>query len=113
MPDPETLHHSLLIFPSAHSAINTTLTAIKKSNLTISNRLKSILSDADFVQRVASTYQNLPIIANERCGSWYVPPSQKAGSAYFKSTDGHYGEWGFNLRRLNLQVLEVIGEDGG
>ena len=112
MPEPQPLHHSQLLFPSAHISINKTLTDLKRSNLTISNRLKSIAHDARFVQNVASAYQ-LPLIANERCGSWYVPPSLKAGSAYFKSTDGHYGQWSFSLRRLNLQILDVVGEFGG
>ena len=35
------------------------------------------------------------------------------GSAYFKSTDGHTGEWSFSLRRLNLQLFEVIGTCNG
>ena len=35
------------------------------------------------------------------------------GSAYFKSTDGHTGEWSFSPRRLNLQLFEVIGAYGG
>lgn len=35
------------------------------------------------------------------------------GSAYFKSTDGHFGIWNFSLRRLNLGVLDVLGEFGG
>ena len=61
---------------------------------------------------MASDY-NLPLIANERCGSWYIPPEQKAGSAYFKSTDGHWGQWSFSTRRLNLHILEIIGEGGG
>ena len=61
---------------------------------------------------MALTYK-LPCIANERCGSWYIPPQLKAGSAYFKSTDGHHGQWGFSTRRLNLHILEVIGEKGG
>ena len=32
---------------------------------------------------------------------------------YFKSTDGHHGQWAFSLRRLNLQLLKVLGEYGG
>lgn len=55
----------------------------------------------------------LPLVANERCGSWYIDPKRKAGSAYFKSTDGHTGQWKFSLRRLNLHLLELIGERGG
>jgi tRNA A64-2'-O-ribosylphosphate transferase len=106
------LHPSELIFPSAHTSINQTLATLKKTHLSISNRLNSIIHDAEFVEKVAAAYQ-LPLIANERCGSWYVKPSLKAGSAYFKSTDGHHGQWSFSLRRLNLQVLEVIGQRGG
>lgn len=106
------LSPSDLIFPSAHTSINQTLSTLKKTHLSISNRLQSILHDATFVEKVATAYQ-LPLIANERCGSWYVRPTLKAGSAYFKSTDGHHGQWGFSLRRLNLQVLEIIGRSDG
>lgn len=106
------LSPSDLLFPTAHTTLNSTLTSLKRKDLSISHRLHSILSDAAFVEKVASTYQ-FPLVANERCGSWYVSPAHKAGSAYFKSTDGHHGQWGFSLRRLNLQVLEVVGESGG
>jgi len=56
---------------------------------------------------------DLPLVANERCGSWYIPPEKKEESAYFKSTDGHAGEWSFSLRRLNVQVFEVVSRAGG
>ncbi|KAK6342066.1 hypothetical protein TWF730_001548 [Orbilia blumenaviensis] len=96
-----------------HPSINTISNTIRKSTrLSISNRLHSINSDSLFVQSTAATL-GLPIIANERCGSWYVPPPQKAGSCYFKSTDGHFGCWSFSLRRLNLGILELIGVSGG
>lgn len=88
------------------------LKELRKSTLSIPNRLCSISKDADFVQDVAAEYR-LAVVANERCGSWYVPPELKAGSAYFKSTDGHAGQWMFSLRRLNLQVLDIIGQHGG
>lgn len=29
--------------------------------------------------------------ANQRCGAWYVRPSNEFHHAYFKSTDGHIG----------------------
>jgi len=29
-------------------------------------------------------------------------------NAYFKSTDGHYNGWSFNLRRPNLHILPLI-----
>ncbi|KAF3094633.1 hypothetical protein TWF706_008469 [Orbilia oligospora] len=69
--------------PSINSIANT----IRKSTrLSISNRLHSINSDSLFVQSVASTL-GLPIVANERCGSC--------------------------LRRLNLGILELIGQNRG
>ncbi|KAK3359991.1 tRNA A64-2'-O-ribosylphosphate transferase [Lasiosphaeria hispida] len=85
---------------------------LKRSNLSITNRLKSIQQDASFVWDVADTL-NLPLVANERCGSWYIDPKLKAASAYFKSTDGHAGQWKFSTRRLNLQLLELIGNHDG
>ena len=90
---------------------------LKKTTLSLQNRFRSIKQDAEFVTDAHEAFTpngtKLPIIANERCGSWYVPPSRKHGSAYFKSTDGHYGQWGFSLRRLNLQLLSIIGKHQG
>ena len=106
------LRESDILFPSASASIKNTLLDLKRSNLSISNRLSSISTDGAFVAKVAETFQ-LPLIANERCGSWYIDPALKAGSAYFKSTDGHFGEWSFSLRRLNLGVLEIVGREGG
>ncbi|KAK6353514.1 hypothetical protein TWF696_005477 [Orbilia brochopaga] len=94
-------------------SINTIANNIRKSDrLSISNRLHSINADSQFVQSFADAL-DLPLVANERCGSWYVPSDRKAGSCYFKSTDGHFGCWSFSLRRLNLSLLELIGRRGG
>jgi tRNA A64-2'-O-ribosylphosphate transferase len=90
---------------------------LRKATLSIPNRLRSILQDAEFVQQVVQEHSSdgarRPLIANERCGSWYIPPDRKVGSAYFKSTDGHFGQWDFSLRRLNLQVLSIVGKHEG
>ncbi|KAJ4306389.1 tRNA A64-2'-O-ribosylphosphate transferase [Collariella sp. IMI 366227] len=102
-----------LIFPEqANHNFSRILGDLKRSNLSITNRLRSICTDAEFVEEVANTL-GLPLVANERCGSWYIDPARKAGSAYFKSTDGHTGQWKFSLRRLNLHLLELIGERDG
>ncbi|KIX10053.1 uncharacterized protein Z518_01134 [Rhinocladiella mackenziei CBS 650.93] len=93
-------------------SLYTNLGSIRKSALSIPNRLHSILADAKFAKQVSEHY-NLPLVANERCGSWYIDPTDKAGSAYFKSTDGHHGQWDFSLRRLNLQLLPILGSHGG
>lgn len=102
----------LLHFPAAQQTISQTLSSLRRSALSISNRLQSIETDATFVQEVADHYE-LPLVANERCGSWYIPPDAKTGSAYFKSTDGHSGQWDFSFRRLNLQLLPLTKEYGG
>ncbi|KAJ5966398.1 hypothetical protein N7481_013112 [Penicillium waksmanii] len=101
-----------LLFPSAQTSISQTLASLRRSALSVSNRLKSIETDAEFVREVAEHY-GLPLVANERCGSWYIDPETKSGSAYFKSTDGHSGQWDFSFRRLNLQLLPLARENGG
>lgn len=103
-----------LIFSSdqANHNFSKTLGELKRSTLSIHNRLQSVLSDAEFAQSVAEAYGR-PLIANERCGSWYIDPKNKEGSAYFKSTDGHNGVWQFSSRRLNFQLLEIAGKKDG
>ncbi|KAI5290606.1 hypothetical protein KEM52_000408 [Ascosphaera acerosa] len=102
-----------LYFPSRElgAGISAVLSSLRRSALSTHNRLRSIADDALFVQHVAQRYA-LPVVANERCGSWYIPPAEKAGSAYFKSTDGHTGQWRFSLRRLNLQLLDILAREG-
>lgn len=112
MPPPLSQSDILFPYPINTPTLSSTLTTLKRSALSLSNRLTSILSDSHYVTTVSSAYA-LPLIANERCGSWYIPPDLKAGSVYFKSTDGHTGQWAFSLRRLNLQLLDVVGERGG
>ncbi|MCJ1256820.1 hypothetical protein MMC24_004644 [Lignoscripta atroalba] len=101
-----------LVFPNASHNFSKTLSSLKQATLSITNRLRSIEQDSLFVKHVSDIYQ-LPLIANERCGSWYIPQEDKEGSAYFKSTDGHQGQWSFSKRRLNLQVLDIIGNHHG
>ena len=114
MADPLSLPTSTssLLLPLASQNPSRTLSSLKHSTLSTSNRLNSIVQDSDFVKNVASS-NGLPLVANERCGSWYITPEEKARSAYFKSTDGHWGQWGFSTRRLNLHLLEIIGRCGG
>ncbi|KAI4861833.1 initiator tRNA phosphoribosyl transferase [Hypoxylon rubiginosum] len=105
---------SELVFPpQANHNFSRILGDLKRSNLSVGNRLRSIRQDADFASEVSAAFGGRPLVANERCGSWYVPPASKAGSAYFKSTDGHSGQWRFSTRRLNLQLLGLIGRRDG
>jgi tRNA A64-2'-O-ribosylphosphate transferase len=108
------LSQSDIIFPHLSNTpkFSSTLSSLRRSALSITNRLDSITKDSEFVSSVAESY-GLPLVANERCGSWYIPLDLKASSVYFKSTDGHMGEWAFSLRRLNLQLLDVVSQYGG
>jgi tRNA A64-2'-O-ribosylphosphate transferase len=103
-----------IFFPhlSNNPNFSSTLTSLRRSALSIHHRLTSIISDSDFVSSVAEAYE-LPLVANERCGSWYIRPEKKTEGVYFKSTDGHTGEWSFSLRRLNLQLLDVVQKHEG
>ncbi|KAJ3203771.1 hypothetical protein HDU67_009940, partial [Dinochytrium kinnereticum] len=87
---------------------------IRKDSRNILNRLKSIAHDATFISHIASALPDFPLIPNERCGTWYIDPKRAhTESVYFKSTDGHYGKWDFNMRRLNRHILDVVAERGG
>ena len=70
--------------------------------------------DSQFPLALHEAYNSrLPLTVNKRAGEWYIPPTKRLGSVYFKSTDGHTGNWSFSLRRLNLHLLELLGKAGG
>jgi tRNA A64-2'-O-ribosylphosphate transferase len=75
------------------------------------NCLLSVLDDARFVDEVAGLYPTLPVFANLRCGLWYV--QRASHTCYFKSTDGHNGNWSFSTSRLNLNVVHACATRGG
>ncbi|KAI5461471.1 tRNA A64-2'-O-ribosylphosphate transferase [Mariannaea sp. PMI_226] len=111
MPDP---HFSELILPqNEQPSMSQLLSSLKRTTLTIHNRLSSIRTDAAFVSHVAQAYRPRPLVANERCGSWYIHPDDKTASAYFKSTDGHERAWKFSTRRLNLHLVQMIEDNDG
>lgn len=60
---------------------------------------------------MAQSQPTLPLVANLRCGAWYVP--QPETTCYFKSTDGHSGAWAFSLTRLNWHVALLAANRGG
>ncbi|KFH46968.1 tRNA A64-2'-O-ribosylphosphate transferase-like protein [Hapsidospora chrysogenum ATCC 11550] len=111
MPKPQ---YKDIIFPQDQNpSLSNVLTSLRRTNLTIHNRLASIRADARFVLAAAEAYGGRPLVANERCGSWYIAPADKAGSAYFKSTDGHERAWKFSTRRLNLHLVDIIEKNDG
>lgn len=109
---PTTTTADLIFSEQAGHNFSTILSELRRSTLSIHHRLRSITADALFVKQIGEACQK-PLVANERCGSWYIEPEAKAGSAYFKSTDGHTGVWNFSLRRLNFHLLDIIGQEDG
>lgn len=87
---------------------NSIVKDLRRDAYSVKGRLQSIIYDNRFV----STFDNYALVANERCGLWYVQPHQIHGSVYFKSTDGHTGQWRFSLRRLNFNLLPILGRNG-
>lgn len=78
------------------------------------NRLQSISEDADFVATVQTAFPDLPVVANQRAGAWYVKPDIAEDiRAYFKSTDGHIGVHDYNVRRSNLSLVPLILQRNG
>ncbi|GIM09360.1 hypothetical protein Vretimale_13187 [Volvox reticuliferus] len=84
---------------------------LKKEQSSLYNCVASVLSDAAFVSEVRALYPALPLLANLRCGLWYT--RQADGTCYFKSTDGHNGNWSFSCTRLNWHVCELAAKQGG
>ncbi|KAK9845521.1 hypothetical protein WJX81_008456 [Elliptochloris bilobata] len=87
------------------------LRQLKRRECGVYNCINSVLADAAFVREVAALYPGFPVLANLRCGLWYVP--EPAGTCYFKSTDGHFGKWAFSLTRLNTAVARLAAQQGG
>ncbi|KIK69011.1 hypothetical protein GYMLUDRAFT_236879 [Collybiopsis luxurians FD-317 M1] len=88
--------------------MNEAFAHLRRESLDIFNRLKSIQEDINFVNQVHYHYPEFPLLPNLRCGAWYTDPSLAAPHpVYFKSTDGHFLNWNFNLRRPNLHLLNA------
>ncbi|RLV95003.1 tRNA A64-2'-O-ribosylphosphate transferase [Spathaspora sp. JA1] len=99
---------------SSNNDINEISKSLKKSALSLTNRLQSIIYDYHFVCKVHENFLGkFPLVANERCGLWYVPKKHRQDTCYFKSTDGHTNVWSFSMRRLNLHLLPLIQQFGG
>lgn len=80
---------------------------IKRTEQTVYNALRSIYEDSLFVLEIQHLWMDMPLLANLRCGLWYAPKFD--GTCYFKSTDGHNGNWSFSTIRLNLHVANLAG----
>ena len=83
----------------------------------IYDRLSSIKYESDLAAELALIFPSIPWIPNERAGLWYLSRTKvnvlKGVSVYFKSTDGHVGQWDVNPRRLNLHLLHYVSSNKG
>ena len=102
---------SIAIFPQQVNSVGRVLRQLKKEDSSLFNCACSVSNDADFIQEVAKLYPHLPLVPNLRCGLWYVRNSDP--TCYFKSTDGHNGNWSFSTTRLNLHIAELAAAKGG
>jgi hypothetical protein len=87
------------------------LRAVKRQEHGLFNCIASVVHDATFVASVARACPGLPLLANLRCGLWYC--RRPDATCYFKSTDGHAGQWAFSTTRLNLHVASRAARAGG
>ena len=95
-----------------HTSLYKVTRELKKEQHSLFNCINSIIEDAAFVKEIALLYPGVPLLANLRCGLWYTA-EQHAGTCYFKSTDGHSGNWSFSTTRLNWHVAELAARQGG
>ncbi|KAK6459775.1 tRNA A64-2'-O-ribosylphosphate transferase [Scheffersomyces xylosifermentans] len=98
------------------NSISSVRKELKRDQLSLKNRLQSILYDSFFIaslKDISSELAQFPLVPNERCGLWYVPNEKQVESSYFKSTDGHTNEWKFSMRRLNFHLLPLIAKNQG
>lgn len=85
--------------------------ALNREQHSLYNCLLSILDDTRFVDEIRALHPELPVFVNLRCGLWYSQGDHQ--TCYFKSTDGHFGNWSFSCVRLNLHVAEACARHGG
>lgn len=85
--------------------------SLNREQHSLYNCLLSILDDTRFVDEIRALYPTLPVFVNLRCGLWYSESRHQ--TCYFKSTDGHFGNWNFSCIRLNLQVAKACSDHGG
>ena len=56
-----------------------------------------------------------PWLPNKNCGLWYLSGDVSSNNTevYFKSTDGHVNTYAISLKRLNIQLLELLHKFNG
>jgi len=85
--------------------------ALKRASLGVFHCVHSVAMDAAFVAEQRRRFKSVPMFANLRAGAWYV--DEDVRECYFKSTDGHFGNWQFSATRLNAHVAREAARAGG
>jgi tRNA A64-2'-O-ribosylphosphate transferase len=85
--------------------------ALKRASLGVFHCVHSVAMDAAFVAEQRRRFSSVPMFANLRAGAWYV--DEDVRECYFKSTDGHFGNWQFSATRLNAHVAREAVRAGG
>ena len=106
LPDGTTLH-----ICNYQPSLTSVLREVKKLEHSSYNNILSIAKDAAFVTTVAQSLCAFQLFANIRCGRWYT--RNPSNECYFKSTDGHVGNWSFSTTRLNLHVAMAAALNQG
>ena len=88
------------------------LLSIDRDTKDLKNRILSTLHTVD--GNKIQQHHQWPWLPNKNCGSWYLEPtSSNATEVYFKSTDGHVNTYAISLKRLNIQLLELLHKFNG
>ena len=85
--------------------------ALKRASLGVFHCVHSVAMDTTFVAEQRRRFSSVPMFANLRAGAWYV--DEDVRECYFKSTDGHFGNWQFSATRLNAHVAREAARAGG
>ena len=88
---------ALLAVPR-HLNTNKVARDIKREDVSLFNCLASIAADSEFVA-VAALHHALPLVANLRCGAWYV--ERPDATCYFKARSP------MKIRHPRLQSVTV------
>ena len=96
------------------AALHTLQRRVKREGGSLRNHLLSIVQDTDVVHAIHDIFSHnqYPLYGNRRNGCWYTTALSEL-SCYFKSMDGHHGNWAFSCSRINLEFAGRAASKGG
>jgi len=88
------------------------LLSIDRDTKDLKKRILSALHNNTDDNKIQHHHQ-WPWLPNKNCGLWYLEPLSITTEVYFKSTDGHVNTYNISLKRLNIQLLELLHKFNG